>query len=302
MSGFLKNVKTTLFGSSADRRFKQHKSLYDNFIAMCSLSIFKGPSKDTEELINFLKTCKLNSLAKDSLTTNERQQDIDKLQAVRDKISVWLESRNKSDRKDAMIRFSNSVERLQENLVRKNNEVRGRLIPVNEEVFIPSFKKPNKQQKSLYDVLQEKCSAPVFKSTETEQLLNLLKKCKLHSDNKDRYSLTHQERLQDIALLELVRITLHNYQGQQYANRWHDAISRFLQFDIQGTQSFLIDLDTRDILSRPKNGNYTPTYTDPRCRAQELKKFLPLDLEQRFDEQWNLYCKKNNKVPYLQFR
>jgi hypothetical protein len=89
----LKDIKVTFFGSRPGKTFKNEKSLYDNFFSMCSLSLLKPNSDETNVLIAELKNVKLDY----HINKNNRDGlngDMTKLINVKESIRAWLSKRD----------------------------------------------------------------------------------------------------------------------------------------------------------------------------------------------------------------
>ena len=65
MTGLMRHMKYTLF--SCRTNYKNEKSIYDNFVAMCTLGIHKQQSPATKALVGILKSCVLKPIATDSI-------------------------------------------------------------------------------------------------------------------------------------------------------------------------------------------------------------------------------------------
>lgn len=83
--------------------------------------------------------------------------------------------------------------------------------------FLFGARKPERnvilENKPVYDNFLAVCSLPFFKprSVATQQLVKILRTCQLHSAQKEIRNLKPIEQLQDIAVLHLIKLALHQW-------------------------------------------------------------------------------------------
>lgn len=123
MPSFYNNFKITFFGSDPLKSFKQHKSLHDNFMAMCSLPFYQADSSETSKLLEVLKACELHSTSPHSkfqpqLTLVQRRADIARMEIAVMALNNWLAERaTSSTRVTAVKRFMSGLKQMQAMLV-----------------------------------------------------------------------------------------------------------------------------------------------------------------------------------------
>jgi hypothetical protein len=163
MSGFIKSIKLTLFGSQATRFFKNHNknqqslSLYDNFVRMCSLPFYKAPSDATAELINIIKSCQLTNNHSDFLTYKQRKQarmkDIAKLELTKLAIQNWYIKRGEASTRFAQMKsYELGIMTTQKDLIHSDSEDYTQ--EMDKEVSIKAWNYP------LHDITKLKACLP----------------------------------------------------------------------------------------------------------------------------------------------
>lgn len=102
--------KFRFFGSSSTAKFDKAKSLHENFVRMCSLSVFYKQSRETQFLASLLKNCEIPS------AENNRKNLIAKLATLELAIKAvdsWMIARqHKSIRIPQMSEFLNGLKTL----------------------------------------------------------------------------------------------------------------------------------------------------------------------------------------------
>lgn len=118
---------TSIFGFFSNRNnsrtilfFEQHKSLYDNFISLCSLTKYRADSPETAQLLTVLKACRLHSTHTNltPLNQTQRREDIARLEIARLAIEDWLTKRsNSSSRAESVIKLLDSVNSMRSRII-----------------------------------------------------------------------------------------------------------------------------------------------------------------------------------------
>lgn len=119
---FFTQLKYSLLGSDKKHSLDASKSLHDNFIEMCSLPFPRIRSKDTIQLLEYLKECGLHNRNITNthipLDDTQRKHDIAVLELAKLAVKAWLKNRSSgSERVHLVNRFLKNLIQTQNALI-----------------------------------------------------------------------------------------------------------------------------------------------------------------------------------------